>query len=186
MHIETKVIVNGSTLAILMREEAKQRLATKCFRGQLVEKAGNFRHWECVEEVFSHDHMRTRFTEQIVARVIDGSANPVAVTIECVDPIGWESTIPVNKIDPGDLKEFQINTHAKGLRVLPGRCQAPKTSVLTAICEIRHETSHGSPKYTVVIHSMYPGTYIGKLDGDVSTREGRVFFDWENPGVPWR
>lgn len=185
MHIETKVIVNGAIIAIIVRENAKTRLATKCFRGRLIEKAGNFRHWENAEEVFGHDSIRAKFTEQVSAHVLGGNVNPAVLSIDCSDPIGWESTIPITSVELGGMEEFSINTHAKGLRVLPGKLPSPKTNILTVICEARHETVNNKSQCTVVIHSMYPGVYIGKLDGDVSTREGRAFFDWEHPGEPW-
>ena len=50
---------------------------------------------------------------------------------------------------------------------------------VTLVLEFKSE--YDSP--VAVIHSLYPGHDVGDLEGDMTVREDRVWFNWNHPGA---
>jgi hypothetical protein len=149
----------------------------KCFRGRECCKAGNFRHWNKVEEV-----VNDWVLVHLCNKALGVGYGTFSDTVDFTDYIGWSSTAPRGQYSDADLDGFHPNNHSSALRVVDPTKSAPLTKSLTIIGEYRKDG--GVEK--IIIHSMYPGKYVGVLDGDISEREGVVFFDWEHPGEPWR
>lgn len=175
---------DGSPAAIKVLDRTKERLAGTCFRGPACHKAGNFRHWEHVEDVFADPFVRDRFLEIVLERVEEAGLwrrRAFSDTLTCPRPVGWASTERRDAFGEEELEPFALNKRSTGLRVKAERADilAPLTADLTVVYDVIAEDRG----WLVLVHSMYPGPDVGELDGDVSAREGCVFFDWGHPGA---
>ena len=172
---------NGIYAAIIVRMNTEDRLATKCFRGTSLRRAGNFSRWESAESLFQDEivlrHLLAEFDE--LWQKQDFGTHSVA--IELSTPVGWESTGSLDNYKLDDLEQFDLNRRSWGLRVKTSCIDllAPQATELTLVFEFKSED--GKP--VIIVHSIYPGSDVGELDGDVTEREQRVFFDWNHPGA---
>jgi hypothetical protein len=171
---------SGQMARIVVPQFTIDRLYTTCFRGHELRCAGNFHRWRTVDSLLKDDGILTRLLEEIEDVATEPSADSESVTIEHTAFVGWESTISRDSCLEADLEEFSPNQYATAMRVIPSRTQylAPQTKDVTVIFKFHLEC--GIP--TIVIKSIYPGTDIGEIDGNVTDREGRVFLDWSQPG----
>lgn len=173
---------NLRTVAIV-RTETQRRLYTTCFRGTSLPLAGNFLRWDRAYDLLSDPevslHLANELTELWEMRELQFGTH--SLNILHSTPVGWESTAPLQDYAKTDLEEFDLNRRSWGLRVKPSRTDllAPKTNELSIVYEFKSED--GEP--TAIIHSMYPGSDVGELYGNVTNREKRVFFDWNHPGA---
>ncbi len=157
----------------------EKRLETTCFRGRDVKRAGNFRVWGSIEEV-----MKGKVCNDLVDDALElwqkGDFGTHSLELQMAIEVGWESTAPESDFPVDMLEWFQPNKHscAKRVRLNQTRRLTPLTRDLTIVYQL--EDQRGEPKVT--IWSIYPGVDIGELDGDITKREGRVFFDWNHPG----
>jgi hypothetical protein len=96
--------------------------------------------------------------------------------------VGWDSTAPRAHFRSTDLEPFSPNRWSAAMRVRPDRMRllAPRTSLVTVAYELRCTMEDG---FIVQIWTVYPGVDIGALQGNVTIRENRVFFDWNHPGA---
>lgn len=175
-----KVLDKGGDVAIIVRSQTEERLRTTCFRDTTQPLAGKFFRWSSVEELF-HDHeVMEHFLAELSELWSQQEFGTSSVSIVHSMPVGWESTAPRSNYAYEDLEEFQLNRRSSALRVDCSRTDllAPKTSELTIVFEFKRERDES----VAVVHSIYPGVDIGELNGDVSEREWRVFFDWNHPG----
>lgn len=171
--------VGGHKFKVIVRDATKQRLKDKCFRDQK-KLAGNFSHWKNVEEVLGNSLV----LESLLTHVSESQKGWVGNGRCCIDlscTLGWESTDDAGKYQSDDLEEFFPSRSSRALRVKLNQTHllAPKTSNVSISYEARFEGDF----LVVVIHSMYPGVDIGKLNGDITGKTGRVFFDWDHPGA---
>lgn len=167
-------------VALVVRTGTEVRLRTTCFRGKGNKLAGNFELWSSARELFSDKVILQSFLADIQEIWGMRSIDTYSVTLEYPTPVGWDSTAPLGNYAPEFLERFQPIWRWNGLRIKPtlSSILAPKTNLVTLIWECKEE--NGSP--VVVVHSIYPGVDVGELEGDVTLREGRVFFDWSHPG----
>lgn len=143
-------------------------------------RAGNFSKWATLESFFD---------EPLILRELEYHLNDArrhnirTYSFEIVfdHPVGWSSTDDLRRYQDRDLEFFRPNRRSEGFRVKPlfSNLLAPQTNYVTIVFEFKKE--HDGP--TAVIHTIYPGRDIGELVGDVTEREGIVFFDWEHPGA---
>jgi hypothetical protein len=176
MHLVIKRHVD--TLVICPIKVVK-RLKTTCFRGRGLKLAGNFQLWESVEDVMSGDVLTNLLDNALeLWRTRDFGTH--SLQLKMPTEVGWESTAAKRNFLVDELERFKPNKHSCAERVRPHhvKCLAPLTRDLTIVYEIKDQRRE--PKVT--IRSIYPGVDIGELDGDVTKREGRVFFDWNYPG----
>lgn len=168
---------------VVMRQNAKKRLKGTCFRDTNEPLAGNFRLWRRVSSIFNDRTINDKFRQQL--EQIMKSDDRCGTHSFCVDYgryVGWESTAPRDDYDPEDLEYFESgNGRWEAFRVKTNltEIEAPATSTITFVVEIKDEEG----EYVAIIHSIYPGEDIGDLDGDITERENRIFFDWNHPGV---
>lgn len=172
---------------VVVRAATEKRLNGTCFRGQPVERAGNFATWTSVGEVLSEPAVRELFLEEVLDLpnhdLEEEGLMDLSFTIELDHSIGWTSTEAANHFTKlWELEIFAPNRHSFALRVNPKASvrKAPPTSFVTFVCECKKETDG----LTVIIHSLYPGDDIGPLDGDLLSRERVVFYSWDHPGEP--
>ncbi len=177
-----KTLKNGVRVWIIVRRKTKERLRTKCFRGLAQPLAGNFSHWESAEGLFNDPEMMKQFLAELSEVWSDQDFSTHSVSLVHTTPVGWESSAPLESYAPEDLERFKPNRKSSGLRVKPTRIDllAPQTNELTIVYEFKPEDGQA----VAIIHSIYPGRDIGNLDGDVTNREKRIFFDWNHPGKP--
>lgn len=180
MHLVTNPSYPTSIrMLVICPIKTEERLKTTCFRGRNQKLAGNFKLWESVEEMFKSsaiNELKDDFWEQW--RKCEFGTH--SVTIEMPVHIGWESTANKDKYPMDTLEEFCPNRRSTALRIRSNRTEhlAPLTKDITIVYQL--EDQRGEPKVT--IWSLYPGDDIGELVGDITQREGRVFFDWNHPG----
>ncbi len=166
--------------SVVIPRRTEDRLRTTCFRGSTRALAGNFSCWNSARNLFQDKTVRKQLSKHIVDMWSEGIFETQSIQITCKESIGWESTVPIEIYAPEVLERFDLNRRSFGLRIKRDRTDllAPQTQKLTLVVEFRCENDQ--PK--VIVHSMYPGEDIGELDGDVTDREQRVFFDWNHPG----
>lgn len=167
-------------ITLIVRLSTVKRLSKTCFRGPLLPLAGNFLLWSSVEEVFGDLGVLAQFLDELGERLLIQDIGTHSVCITHSTSVGWESTAPRENYSDDDLEQFPLNRKSVALRVKPTclHLLAPRTRQLTIVYEFKFEGEFP----VAVIHSIYPGKDIGELCGDVTAREGRIFFDWDHPG----
>jgi len=98
--------------------------------------------------------------------------------------VGRSSTGKLADYPAEALVPYQPNKRSQALRIRPERRDilAPPTCILTIVYQRKPPDDEG--RQVVIVHSLYPGPDIGQLRGDITAREGVVFFYWEHPGQP--
>ncbi|MDQ5969063.1 MAG: hypothetical protein QG579_220 [Patescibacteria group bacterium] len=175
-----KLLRSDILVDIVTRYHTKERLASTCFRGADVRKAGNFSRWDCIEKVLEDASVLEELLDDLNEACLDRNLGTSSLNIECPEIVGWESTDNIDRYTPDDLEHFNLNRKGHGLRLKLDRTdiRAPKTHMLTLVYELKSEDGN----FVALIHSIYPGVDVGDLVGNVTKREGRIFFDWGHPG----
>lgn len=178
MYID-KTLKSGVGAAIIVRRSTEERLQMKCFRGSLA-FAGNFLRWNSADELFRDGEVMQHFLAELDEMWSKQDFATHSVNIVCSVPLGWESSASCEDYSKNDLEQFNLNRRSWGLRVKLSQKNllAPRTSELTVVYEFKSEDG----KAVAIVHSIYPGSDVGELNGDVTEREKRVFFDWNHPG----
>lgn len=182
MYLSRKML-DGTMVGIIVRAQTEERLRKTCFRGVMVRKAGNFCCWNRSEQLFfMGGTILKEFLAEMATLWKEQSFGTHSVEICCDHFVGWSSTAPLAGYVLEVLEPFKLNRRSHGLRVKASCTHlfAPQTKLLTIVFEFKSED--GRP--VAVVHSIYPGSDVGELEGDVSAREDCVFFDWEHPGDP--
>lgn len=187
-----------SPCLVIMRHETCERLATKCFRKTEKPLSGNFAFWNDLLSMWKDADIRSSLLDDVMTAILEANDFPTTtqrLEIDYGSDVGWSSTSrridgathnswrsPNDEIVDNRLVEtFEPNKKSTALRVRLDRTdiKAPLTNRLTIVYELKFEPNHG---WVVVIHSVYPGENVGLLRGDVTAREGVVFFDFNHPG----
>ncbi len=173
---------------IVVPKNTEQRLAPLCFRKNQSQCAGNFRTWRHPLDVFCNSWVKDQFLAELYSLFQEGACELRSVTIELPEIIGWESTDLRERYPADALEEFRPGNGKRersALRVRLDRREflAPMTRLLTTVFDFGADRNRND-EYVAVIRSLYPSEDIGPLEGDITTREGRVFFDWNHPGAP--
>lgn len=176
----SKTLKSGVNAAIIVRRATEERLQTKCFRGTSLALAGNFSRWSSADELFRDREVLEHFLAELNVMWEKQDFATHSVSIVHSSPTGWESTDDAKKYVETDLEQFNLNRRSLGQRVHLSHKHllAPKTSELTIVYEFKSEDG----KAVAIVHSIYPGSDVGELNGDVTEREQRIFFDFNHPG----
>ena len=172
----------GRNAIIICLARTEERLAGTCFRGKEKKLAGNFHLWESAEDVFADESVSTALAEEIDDLVENQDFGTHSVTVTHSADVGWESTDNFPLFNSDELEEFYPNNRSHALRVInPSKLgrKAPRASEVTFVFNLAMQ--RGELKVTIV--SLYPGIDVGELVDDITTREQRVFYDWEHPGI---
>jgi hypothetical protein len=177
-----KVLEDGTPIRIIVSHPTYMRLKGTCFRAKRLSLAGNFFRWDSPMEVINDRDVLPALMNDINKQWKMRDFNTVSISIMLTSPAGWESTAPRENYQKEDLEEFKPNKKSKALRIKKNRKNllAPKTSKVTVIYQL---TLQDDNTPVVMVHSMYPGTDVGELTGNITEREGLIFFDWNHPGV---
>lgn len=174
---------DGTCVCVVVRESTAQRLRQTCFRPGDQPRAGNFRHWRQMYSVLDDRIVMDALCNVLAKEIIEyeGEVVEASVQIRHDEVVGWASTSSINGFVAHQLRDFAPNSHTRALVINPKRrdIRAPQTKLVTIVYEFKYEEDNG---WVAVIHSIYPGPDIGELDGDITEREGVVFFTWEHPG----
>ena len=181
---------NGDTLNIVVRHDEKERLTARNFRGVDQRFACNISRFARIEEMFHEkvvlDVIRNRVSEKARYLVSRGSplSDHFSFTIDCGTPIGWESTDILERYSDDALEWFKPNRHSTALRVKLERTDlcAPLTRLISVGVHLRPDRLRTSFSWGAIVFSVRPGEDYGALKGNVTHREGRVFFDQNHPG----
>lgn len=161
--------------------KTENRLGNTCFRGKISALAGNFLHWETIEEVCEDDYIMKPMLARVVDLLNEQKLGVHRVSINQDIDIGWESTDELSTFSADELEEFKPNSRSNAFRVINpsqlGR-KAPKTNKVTVIFELK--LWGNVPVITIL--SLYPGEDIGELAGNITEQTKRVFYDWNHPG----
>jgi hypothetical protein len=167
---------------VIVRTNTEERLASTCFRGARCALAGNFRLWDRSWQLLRDPSVRRKLLAELSELFKERESPGVqSFAIDYGSVVGWSSTDSIDRYTEPDVERFELNRRAHGWRVKESSAHlfAPKTDKITFVVECKREG--GEP--VAVIHSVYPGDDIGELSGDVSEREGVVFFDWSHAGA---
>ncbi len=175
---------NGSPASVVVRADTEARLRGTCFRGAQKRVAGNFSLWGNAYDLITDGHVHEQLLDDVLETAEEGSVKRIvrrSVTIFHTEYVGWESTDDMGNYPEDVVEQYYHNPKCSWLRIIPGRRDicAPRTNALTIVYELRFEKDG----WVVIVWSIYPGVDVGKLKGNVTEREGRVFFDWNHPGA---
>ncbi len=177
-----------TSIYVVVPKSTERRLAPLHFRGSQCQRAGNFRTWRHPLDVFRHSLVKEQFLAELDAMTHEEYYTPQSVAIELGEVIGWESTDRHDLYPEDALEVFRPgngNRERSALRIRLERTefQAPASKTITIVFTFGWDKNHKNC-YKAIIHSLYPGEDIGPLEGDITEREKRVFFDWNHPGAP--
>ncbi|HEX7724335.1 MAG TPA: hypothetical protein VF438_01190 [Candidatus Paceibacterota bacterium] len=173
------------SVQVRVEKSLETRLATTCFRNSAHPLAGNFMTWRSCSDMFADREFCREFPIDIGLAIDAQEFGITGLCMEMSTMVGWSGSIPRSSIPRADLEKFNLNRvgTAFGLR-LKSTCtdlRAPKTNLVTLVYRL---TMGPADSYIVDIRTIYPGEDVGELRGDVTRREGRIFFDWSHPGEP--
>lgn len=179
------LLVNNHRIMVVLPGEQVGRLATTCFRGGRNRLAGNTR-WDNFGQMMRDQDLFLAFAAMCRTCALEAVDDKFEESFEVDHPklfVGWDSTARRERIPEASLEEFKPSKRSRALRI-SRNCSilAPLTKTLTFVCSFQHRILEH--EWNVIIRSIYPGRDVGQLLGDVSLREGRVFFDWDHPGEP--
>lgn len=179
------LLSDGSPAVIQWGDATARRLADSCFRGRDKVLAGNFSRWVHLDDFADDTFVRTRLLDDALQSADELGALPSLqrrLSFTYPEVVGWDSTAPRAHFRPTDLEPFSPNRWSAALRVRPDRMRlrAPRTNLITVTYEFRCTVVDG---FIIHIWTVYPGVDIGALQGNVTRRENRVFFDWNHPGA---
>lgn len=180
MYLERR-IEDGTLVAVIVRSHTKDRLARTCFRGRNVRRSGNFFRWESAEELFRERYVWIYFTKEVAKVYAQKDLGTHSFEFNMGENVGWDGTSRLERFTSSELEEFKPNRRSRAFRVKRSETKqkAPMTTFVTFVYELKDENG----KAVAIVHSIYPGVDVGDLDGDVTVREGRVFFDFDHPGA---
>lgn len=177
---------NGIVALVVLTDKTRDRLLPLHFKSCIsgMRTAGMFFNQVTPSGVLENPKVKDELAAHV--REIWRGENPqdtFSIEVHFEDTIaGWSSTADIRNFKEKDLEWFCPNNHSRALRVkLSSRhIFAPVTKTMTLVFELKSERN--AP--TIMVRSMYPGRDVGKLDGDITEREGLVFFDWDHQGEP--
>ncbi len=176
-----KMRVANKKFRIIVPGRVRNRLSKTCFRPNSIHCAGNFSLWESSEDLLKEPSVKAFIIEEAEAILNEGKTGGIySVTYTHTENVGWSSTNDRMKYSHLDLEDFFPNRKSMAMRINTTRKDilAPLTNDITFVLEL----SSRNERPFVVIKSIYPGNDIGDLEGNITKREGVVFFDWNHPG----
>lgn len=185
MHIH--IVDENFSLEVVMQEKTDQLLKTTCFRSGLVVRAGNFSRWANPQQMFSDPEVIASFKEEVqdIVSSEDDPQSTFGFTGLYPEVVGWASTVPASAVPQISFDRRKISDSplkdAYADFVTDITMQAPQTRLYTIIYELKRRGREGENKWVAIIYLLYPGLDVGELQGDVSQRESRVFFDFAHP-----
>ena len=179
MFLQTDHFIDDLLVFIVVRRDTELRLRKTCFRGKDEKLAGNFSAYgDCMELFIDPKIVAGLMSDATIGLALGDTTR--SVFIPAGKQVGWEGTDCLANYVDEDLEPFSPNHKSRAFRVKTDltTLTAPRTDLVTIVYEVKNE----GHQIAIVVHSIYPGLDIGELDGDVTERESRVFFDLNHPG----
>jgi hypothetical protein len=169
-----------ASVRFVVPRATRERLATTCFRHPSRGDAGRFASWRSADDVLSDLRIRKQLLIEVERHVRENKApgSTYSRTVTLPEFVGWESTLSFGEAKGVSVGDAAINRRATALFV-DDDTPAPRTRDVTVIFSVddgQHED------FVAFVVSIYPGLDVGELAGDVSRREGCVFFHWQARG----
>ena len=175
---------SGYRLDLHLDPEDERKTNAINFRGQENRLAGNFSRWVSVRHLFLDSGVVDNFLEGLdeIWSENKGKSSTDSLNLEYESMVGWECTDELELYEPEELEPFEPNEESTAMMVKEGRDMylAPRTKLVTIVFEFIADRPKSVAK--VLIHRVYPGRDVGDLFGDITLREGRVFFNLDHPG----
>ncbi|MFH0928101.1 MAG: hypothetical protein V1821_01365 [bacterium] len=174
----------GKRVVLIVGAQAEERLARTCFRPLSEPRAGNFQRFRSAREIIARRGIIQKLQEECLGelRELQGDESRFSFSLQDLGFVGWSSTAPREGFLAEQLEPLELNWRATALRVKKDlELLAPPTREITFVVNLKM-----TPREVILfVFSIYPGPDVGELVGDVSLREGVVFFDWNHPGKPF-
>jgi len=170
-----------TTFQLMFTQETLDRLSTTCFRGPALNLAGNFSRWNSAAAMLDDNIVKIALLRGIDPLLQKKLAGTHRIRVDYPRVVGWTSTAQIaEQLDASKLEERPLNKKSSAKFVISTGIFAPVSSCLTFVVEIKFR---GTAKPLVLVWSVYPGEDVGPLLGDMTAETGRVWFDWDHPGV---
>ena len=171
-----------------MPRSVETRLNGTCFRGRSLAKAGNFFRYGDYADFISDMEVTIRLIKICREAVLSNGEKPkfhLRASFTLPDYVGWNSTTEAALFRADELEKFPLNKRVTALRVIDRSIEAPLTKTITLAMLFKRVPL----AWLVMPMTIYPGEDVGELHpqdgcGDITVRERRVFFDWNQPGEP--
>ena len=180
--------IGDKQVNIVMRRRDKILLTRRHFRGKDIHLASNFLAWNSIDQLFEDLSFLRALYEDARDAFESGHLGENSFTFDNSRIVGWSFTDSINNYHLRDLTPFTFDQKFHpycspctiGLMLKKKRWykKAPYTKLITVVYEIKDEVD----KIVLVIRDMYPGQDYGDQSGDISRREGLVFFHRHHPG----
>jgi len=133
-----------------------------------------------LQALFEDSHFREEALEHIQMSLEDGD---VEFSFEALMPyvVGWDSTAPLDDFDGDDLEQRALNAKATAFFVKREAKRMALQTDLVTMC-LRRASRQNTGELALLIGTVYPGVDVGPLEGDMTLREQRVWFDWHERG----
>lgn len=177
-------IQDSRKVRVIVPHDSLQRICKKHFRGGHETQTGNFAGnilFDSHDDLLHFSAFKGMMREEMAEMVEAKEFGVFSTTLQFRFPVGWSSTDDSRNYRADDLEEFEPSRNSTALRVKRERDHllAPRTRDLTVVYELTRLEEY---EPVCFIHSLYPGKDIGELRGNITKREGVVFFDWEHRG----
>lgn len=171
-----------------MPRSVETRLNGTCFRGRSVAKAGNFFRYGDYTDFIGDMEITIRLIKFCREAVLFNGDKPkfhLRASFTLKDYVGWNSTTDAGMFRADELETFPLNKRVTAKRVIDRSIEAPLTKTITLAMTFKRVPL----AWLVMPMTIYPGEDVGELhpsggQEDITERERRVFFDWNQPGEP--
>ena len=172
------LIVGSEEKSVCVPHHQRSRLDTQHFRGVDQKYAGNFAAWNTFLEFLNDPETQKLLGEEVSIICEDeGGSGDYRINLKYSRNVGWESTLEVGDLKAGDdahAHQRMIGKNACAKFFEQGYIDAPATKWVTLSVTLNNGK--------IFVQTIYPGVDIGRLNGDLTTKKGLYFFDFNNPG----
>src|ERR1700730_11610018 len=170
------VLGDGTVVKIVFPPNEYKIMMERHFRYSEKRVSGNFFRWTNPKALIENRVIAERLLEEVL-EAEDGDVNSFEINLPA--PVGWEQTEDLNKFALEMLELFQPNKRSSALKIKDRSVLASLTNIIT----ITFAFNKTSPYDILVeVYSVHPGIDYGPLKNNITSREGRVFFDLNHPG----
>jgi hypothetical protein len=180
---------NGRLVDFFMPHNQGKCIAKAHFRrdeNNLPERfAGNFFAWEHFKSFLKDTHVRTMLTREF-EQIFDNSderKKKNILEIEFSRDIGWDFVMNKEDLTENDLAvatRQSVNKRSTALFLPEDQIEAPPTNIVTIVGSSVHRCN----PMKFFITSLYPGHYVGNLQGDMTEQYGLVWLPRTTVGEP--
>ncbi len=172
-------VVDGEEIWIGIPKKYHERFDTQHFRGAGKKLAGNFGAWNTFLDFLADPDTQEILGEELSIIKEKNGDGRYRICIDYPDrEIGWESTLHASQLEEGEadhtVSVLSANRNWCANFFEAGFTKAQVTDLVTMSVEITGGV--------IKVHTMYPGEDVGRLNGDMTTKKGLYFFDFNNPG----